>query len=62
MATGIISELLDAHEKNWSDCFIRVSQYDCSIRVMDFYIIHNNNSWWPDSGYASQGDFGEIQR
>jgi len=34
MAAGIILELSDAHGNNRSDCFIRVSQYECSIRVI----------------------------
>jgi len=35
MATGIILELSDTHGNNWSNWwFIRVSWYDCSIRVI----------------------------
>jgi len=34
MATGIILELLDIYRNYPSDCFIRVSWYDCSIRII----------------------------
>ena len=38
MATRIILELLGVHRNNRSDCFIRVSQYDCSIRAISLLI------------------------
>jgi len=38
MATGIILELSDAHRNDQSDCFIRASRHDCSIRVVSISI------------------------